>query len=181
MGQGWRGGYLTTFFVQLGLSIIMFLALTLWKKVKFNEEQNTVSNADDIRQKTEKITIKSVLKNPLVYVVLLIFAGSCSVEFTFGTWGSTFFVEARGMSADMGALAVTFYYAGMAFGRFTAGLLSSKFKPWQLIISGQIITFIAILVMFFPVHDYALITCMFFVAFGNGPVFPNMARPIQPC
>jgi fucose permease len=170
-GQGWRGGYQTTFFVQLGISIVMFLALFLWKKVKFNDDHNEEQQA-----LTEKVKMKSVLKDPLVYVGLLIFAGSCSVEFTFGTWGSTFFVESRGMTADMGALAITFYYAGMALGRFTAGLLSNKFKPWQLIIYGQIITFIAIAIMFFPVGNYALIACMFFVAFGNGPVFPNMAH-----
>ncbi len=166
--QGWRGGYRLVFYIQFALAIIMIVSLPLWKKVKFKGEE-----------KLEKIAnkgLKEVLKDPLVYVGWLIFAGSCAVEFTCGAWGSTFFVEARGMSVDMAALSITFYYAGMALGRFTAGLLAVKVKPWTLIIGGQCITFLSICLMFFPVSNEILIGCMFFIAFGNGPVFPNMAH-----
>ncbi len=171
-GGGWRGGYRVVFYVQLGIMLLMFLALPLWKKVIFK-------NDDVFLQETEIIknaSLKEVVKNPLVRVAWLIFAGSCAVEFTCGSWCTTFFVEARGMSVDKAALALTFYYGGMALGRFTAGLLAIKLKPWQLIISGQCLTLVAITVMFFPVPDEVLIACLSLIAFGNGPVFPNMAH-----
>ncbi len=166
--EGWRGGYRLVSYIQIGLALLMFLAIPLWKKVKFKDE--------DKYEILEQKGLKEVLKNPLVYVVWIIFAGSCAVEFTCGAWGSTFFVEARGASVETGALAMTFYYAGMAFGRFTAGLLAVKIKPWRIIFLGQAFTFTAIFIMFFSVSDVVLITCMFFIAFGNGPVFPNLAH-----
>ncbi len=169
-GQGWRGGYRIVFYVQIALAVIMIVALPLWKKVRFKDEENLP------KVENKSVGLKEVLKNPLVYVVWLIFAGSCAVEFTCGTWATTFFVEARGMSESTAALGLTFYYAGMALGRFVAGLLSYKMKPWQIITCGQVITFVAIVVMFFNVPNEVLIGSLFFVAFGNGPVFPNMAH-----
>lgn len=167
--KGWRGGYRAAFYVQIALALVIFLALPLWKKVGGNKNEN-------IDEKNEKISVKQVFKDPLVYVGWLIFAGSCSIEYTCGAWGSTFFVEARGMAVDMAALAITFYYAGMALGRFTAGILATKLKPWQLILFGQAITFTGIFLMFLPVPDEMLIVCLAVIAFGNGPVFPNMAH-----
>ena len=166
---GWREGYRTVFYIQLAIAVITLLALPLWGRVR-----KVSSVAEQTPAKPVKLS--ELAKMPTVRLVWLVFIGSCAVEFTCGTWGSTFLVSGRGMTVENAAKAITFYYIGMACGRFLSGLLANKLSSWRLIQIGQGIVLAAIASLLFPLPAVLSAAGLFLIGLGNGPVYPNLVH-----
>ena len=167
---GWRGGYQAVFVIQIVITILMFLALPLWYSVKkkgLHVEDKTSDN------KKEKAGLLLAIKNPLVRWGWLIFFGSVALEFTCGVWCSSYYVHQHGFTTDRAALVLSFYYAGIAVGRFVSGVISTKVKPWTIIFVGQAITFIGVSTIFIGGNISSIISVLL-IGLGNGPLFPNM-------
>jgi len=113
---------------------------------------------------------------PSVVMVWLCFMTSCAIESLCTTWGSTFLVNTRGLSADKGAEMVTLYFLGLTLGRFCSGLFARKISPWNLIKIGECIVFLSILLMMLPLPACFAGAALFFTGFGIGPVFPNFTH-----
>lgn len=163
----WRSGYRTVFWIQLGVAVLMLVSLPLWKRVGHVTQE---SEAEESRP----VPFKTLLKDAKVRMACLVFVGSCALECTCGAWGSTFLVRAKGLEADAAALTITFYYVGMAVGRFLSGVLATKLTASQLVRIGQSITFFAILLVLLPLPAAVSGVGLFMIGLGNGPVFPNM-------
>ena len=161
----WHRGYFIVFFVQAGIAALTLITLPLWYKVKGEkaEEEKKFSSAG----------LKQVVKIPALRRMWIVFFAACAAEYTCGSWGSTFLVESRGLLVDSAALAVTFYYAGLALGRFVSGLVSGRVKSEKLVWAGQFILLAAVLCALVP-NAVAAQVALFFAGFGIGPVFPNL-------
>ena len=182
----WRSGYRMVFQIQLVIALITILALPLWKRagheapVSGKPGEPDASGKDCYALRDGSLPDREssgrirVWKIPGVRVVWLVFIGSCALEYTCGSWGSTFLVQVKEMSAGAAAEIVTLYYAGMAAGRFLSGLLSAKLSGWRLIRIGQGIILIALLLLILPLPAAAAGIGMFCVGLGNGPIFPNL-------
>ena len=131
---------------------------------------------DNLAAKNNRTGFLSVFKIRSVRIVWLVFFASCALEFTCGIWGSTFLTESRGLSTEKAVLAMSFYYGGMALGRFTSGLISLKLSPWKIIFIGQAIVFSALILLALPLNVYFGIAALFLTGFGNGPLFPNLTH-----
>lgn len=163
----WRGGYRSVFWFQAAIAVLTVVSLPLWKRAHSEEKSD---------ENGKTVGILSVLKIPKLYLVGLVFIGSCAVEHTCGTWGSTFLVDAKGFSVDIAARIVTFYYVGIALGRFLSGILANKCSGRRLIAGGQIIVFFAIVLLLLPLPPFVSGLALFLIGFGNGPIFPNMVH-----
>ena len=165
--QGWRGGYKIVFFIQLVIALITILSLPLWKKVS---EMRVVSETE----KPRTVGFIQLFKMPAVRAAGFVFFGSCAIEFTCGVWGSTFLVNCRQMSVEAAARTITFYYIGMALGRFLSGVFAGRFTSWQIAVTGQAVTLVAIVILMLPLPAVAAGAGLFMIGVGNAPVFPNM-------
>lgn len=165
----WRGGYRIAFFIQIGITAVTLFSLPLWSKIR---RINTHDEGEDAAPRTLKLT--ELIKMPSVRAVWLIFFGSCAIEFTCGSWGSTFLVQSKGMSAENAAKIITFYYAGIAIGRFLSGILAAKLPSWRIIRIGQITIITAIVLLMLPLPVYVAAAGLFLVGLGNGPIYPNL-------
>ena len=165
---GWRGGYRIAFFIQLTISLIVFLTLPVWHKahgkVQTNEER-----------KPKVLTFKELVKLPGIKAVWCIFLCSCAIEFICGSWGSTFLVEYKGLPIDKAAGMVVFYYAGITLGRFISGLLATKWSCFKIVKVGEYIVAAAILILLLPLPTAFSALGLFLVGFGNGPLYPNFS------
>ena len=166
--MNWRGGYRTVFFIQLCIAILSIVSLPLWKKAKQRQP------GKDIEMKL--LSSREMLGNPRILAAFLTFVGISALESTCLIWGSTFLVDAKGMGADTAAKMITFYFVGMALGRFFSGLLSVRFNCRQLIRAGQAIILAAVLLLLLPVQGPSAILGLFLIGMGNGPLFPNMTH-----
>lgn len=164
----WEGGYRAVFWFQLAIAALTVLALPLWKKVRHAQ------NGEEEEETPRVLSFPALMKMPKVRMACLVFIGYCALEYTCGTWGSTFLVNAKGAAADTAARMVTFYYVGLALGRFLSGVLAGRLHSRQLVKIGQMILLAAVASLFLPLPFAFCSVSLFFIGLGNGPIFPNM-------
>lgn len=162
----WQGGYRTMFVFQLALTLMCFLSIPVWKKVK---EQKAIED------ETRVVSIPDLLKIPIARASLVIYFGSCAIESICLAWGSTFLVKSKDLTPDKAAGMITFYFIGMTLGRFLSGVLANRISPKKIIIIGESITLIAIILTFAGNPSIAGLG-LFLIGLGNGPIFPNMTH-----
>ncbi len=165
---GWRGGYKIAFGLQLLISLILLLSLPLWGKVKHKTTYPESEEAHNALGFTE------TLKLPGVKSTCMLFFSSCAIEFMCGNWGSTYLVEHKHLTADIAARIITFYYIGIALGRFLSGVLAAKISCEKIVKIGQCVLGVAIMILLIPGPVYFSIAGLFLVGLGNGPLFPNL-------
>lgn len=164
-GGNWRGGYRTAFIIQCVITTVIAFSRPLWKKSDKNSSEE---------EKSVTLSFAQMIKTPCVKSDLALFASSCAIECTCGAWSSTFLVESKGFSADVAAKTVAMYFVGLTLGRFLSGVLSSKISSWNLIKSGLIIVFSAIIVLLLPLKSTFAALGLFLLGLGIGPVYPNI-------
>ena len=166
--NGWRGGYRIAFYIQIIITLAMFLTLPVWGKA------HGKTGAQEER-KPKVLTFKELLALPGIKAVWCIFICSCAIEFLCGTWGSTFLVEYKGLPIDKAAGMVVFYYAGITLGRFFSGILATRLTCFQIVKIGEYIVAAAILILLLPLPTLFSAVGLFLVGFGNGPLYPNFS------
>ncbi len=166
--DGWHSGYRTMFFFQLAIAAVTFLSLPLWKKVK--EEKA----AEETQERVVKN--RDILKMPTARASIMVFMASCAIEAVCLGWGSTFLVNSKGMTPDMAAQTITFYFVGMTLGRFLSGVVGNKLSSVKIILIGEAVTLAAVILVMLPLPTVAAGIGLFMIGLGNGPLFPNMTH-----
>ena len=167
IGDGsWRDGYRWMFIIQISIALLVLVTLPVWKKVKQQKSE------EEITQQT--LSIPKALKMTGVKPTLVMFMASCAIEAICLVFGSTYLVEARGVTQEQGAECITFYFLGMTLGRILSGVFAKKLSPRQIIAFGQVITFAAILLIMLPFNLTVATVGLFMIGLGNGPLFPNL-------
>lgn len=164
--NNWQGGYKTMFFFQLALTVMCFLSIPIWKKVKEQKAEE---------DETRVVSIPELLRIPIARASLVIYYSSCAIESVCLAWGSTFLVNSKGLTPDKAAGMITFYFVGMTLGRFISGLIANKVSPKRIIVFGETVVLFAIILTFFQNPTLATVG-LFLIGLGNGPVFPNMTH-----
>ncbi|MBQ5824160.1 MAG: MFS transporter [Clostridia bacterium] len=163
---GWRGGYRYAFYVQAAIAVLLIVSVPLWKK------SSPDTQAEE--EKSTNLTLWQMAKMPEVRQVWVIMLATNAIEYACGVWGSTYLVEQKGFSAELGALALTVYYVGMSIGRFVSGLISGKISTWKRIGIGSAILAPAIVLMLLPLSGTVTVAGLFLIGLGNGSIYPNM-------
>jgi len=164
--NGWRNGYRIAFFIQIAISILLFVSLPVWKKVSKTEGTTDV-------EKSKSITIRETLKIPGVKPMCALFFLTCVIECSCSGWGSTYLVENKHMTAEQAASVVLFYFVGMALGRFLSGVIANKLHSWSIIAMSELVLSAAVLLLAIPGPALLCSIGLFMIGLGNGPLFPN--------
>ena len=164
-GAGWRNGYLYACILQGIISAIIIFSFPLWKKKSSSEA------GDEEPSKT--LSLKQLVSIGKLRTAWVIMLATNAIEYVCGVWGSYYLVETKGLSAATGALALTLYYAGMALGRFTSGIIANKIATWKRIYIGCGLLLVAIAMLLIPGSAALSIAGLFMVGFGNGSIYPN--------
>ena len=163
---GWRAGYRIAAGLQLGIALLLFATLPLWARAHGRQAQ-------ELQHSEKAVGFLAAARLRGVREMCLLFFASCGIEALCSGWASTFFVEARGMAPAGAARAVTFYYVGIALGRFGAGLLAMRLGSWAIVRLGQGVLAAAMVLLLAPGPDWLAATGLFLVGLGNSPLFPN--------
>lgn len=165
--SSWQNGYFNVSLVQFGIALLTIISLPIWKKVRH-------SGTNSHSSPTRTLPLKTMLRDPKVMTACMVFLGSCGMEYTCGIWGSTYLVRGKGAAVDTAALMITFYYVGIAFGRFLSGILARKLTSNQLIRAGQITVLAALVLLILPLPYQVSAFSLFLIGMGNGTIYPNM-------
>lgn len=165
--MNWRQGYRTVFFIQAAIAILSFVSLPLWKKIKEAQPSETPITV---------LPVTQMLKRKKILVSCGVFMGISALESTCLIWGSTYLTDHMQIPANTAAALITFYFAGIALGRFTSGLLTIKLSDWQIIAAGQITLFAAVILLLLQKNIVLTVLGLFLIGLGNGPIFPSMTH-----
>jgi fucose permease len=168
----WRSGYMAIAGIQFTLAVILLVTLPIWSKVKTGQMA-----AGNNHQETEAIGEREAGK-PLqvkgVKLALFTFFFYCSIEAAMGLWGSSFLVNAKGVSPADAAQWVSLYWGGITVGRFITGFITFKVSSLLLIRSGQLIALSGAILLFLPLPTVFSLIGFMLVGLGLAPIFPCM-------
>lgn len=165
----WQRGYRIVALIQTVIALITIFSLPLWKKIRDAAPQEESGPVRTLK-------FREMAAMPTVRTVWLVFIGSCAIEYTCNTWGSTYLVDIKGMAVDEAAEVITLYYIGMTLGRFLSGVLANRLSSWKLIHIGQTVVLIAVILLLLPLPVPAAVAALFLIGLGNGPIFPNLVH-----
>lgn len=173
LGEGnWRSAYSTISYIQFGIAIIVFCSLFLWNKY---DKPHLIDNKTT--DKRDNFSIVEIFKTKGVISAILMLGFYCCMEFTLGTWGSTFVIKTRELLPETAALYVALYYGGIMLGRFISGIISLKVKNEMIILVGIITSLVGIALLFIPNSTITLIS-LFLIGVGFAPIFPSALHSV---
>ena len=166
----WQTGYIVLAAIQAAIFIAVLLSRPLWKRFENSSEERS--------EKAVRRKISELLKIKGVPLSILSLGLYCAAEFTVGTWGASFLVNARGISEADAALGSTAFYGGLMLGRLLAGLLAIKFSDKILIRSGLILAIPGAILLAIPAAAWTSYAALVLIGTGMGPVFPSVLHTV---
>lgn len=164
--DNWRGAYQTISLLLCCIVAMLVCSLKLWRKLG---GPTAVNEAD-----TKPVPKKTLLKLPGAVLACLSFACYCGVEYTAGLWASSFFVEAKGISADKAASWASLYYVGITLGRGISGFLAMKLKDRQIIRIGLTLMGVGAALLILPIPGLPPVAGLVLLGLGSAPIFPGL-------
>lgn len=165
-GGTWNGGYRMISLLQIGLTVILFLSLPLWKG------RPVLTDESGQEVPSEALSLKEVLKIPGVKEILICFFCYCALEQTAGLWASSYLTLHKGVPAETAAFFASMFYIGITIGRGISGFVTMKLNDVQMIRLGQGIIGLGILIMFLPFGKAAALAGFVTIGLGCAPVYP---------
>ena len=167
--NNWRKGYVLVAIIQSVISVVAVAALPLWKKA---EKKDAESNSSE----SKILSLSQMFRMPMALMSSFAFFASCALELTAGSWSSSFFVNTKGVSADLAAKITMLFYVRLASGRFLSGILTGKFSRWRVVYASSLVMLFAIVLLMMPLHFTVSSVALFFIGMGIGPIFPNLTH-----
>jgi len=169
LGAGdWRNGYRAIALVQLGIALISFASLPLWRKAS----ENTFA----ANEEAKTLSLKELFKMPAVTLNCLAFFGINALELCAGQWSSSFFVNTKGLAPDSAAKAAMLFYVGLALGRFLSGLISAKLTHMQIVKLASVILILSVILFALPLPVYFSCAALLLIGLGVGPIYPVLTH-----
>ncbi len=119
----WRMGYGIVTFTMVLVLIGAFLSLPSWR------EFHKLSTG----QPYTPIRLKDTLRHPIIWLGIITFLLYAGLEMIAGKWGTTLFVEGRGIPENIAGEMVARYWASFTIGRLLFSVLAGKIKDQMLI------------------------------------------------
>lgn len=165
-GWGWKTGYRSVSYIQIALTVLLFLSLPLWKK-----RTEAADGGAEAGEAARPKGIGQLLRLPGVPLILLTFFGYCAMESTAGLWASSYLVNARGLAVETAARFASLYYLGITLGRFLNGFIADRFGDRNMIRAGLWLAAVSILVILLPWRLCPLIGLVT-LGIGSAPIYP---------
>lgn len=166
-GQSWNMGYHYIGILQIALTAILLLSLSLWKKntIGGNEVQGS-----DFHEKP--LTLWQIFKIPGAKEVMITFFCYCALEQTTGLWASSYLVLHRGLSSETAAGFASLFFIGITIGRALSGFLTIKLDDTKMIHLGQCLMLGGILLLLLPFGKTSSLLGLVLIGLGCAPVYP---------
>lgn len=158
----WQGGYRAISLLQIGLTVMLFCSLPLWKRSTGAAEES----------EAPAVPMHTLLKRRGVLQALVTFFSYCALESTTGLWASSFLVQERGISAETAAKFASLFYIGITFGRLISGFVTDRFGDHKMVRMGLCGITAGIVLVLLPLPDLFALSGLIVIGFGCAPIYP---------
>jgi fucose permease len=164
--NSWRLGYIIVGAFQLVLGTYFAFSIQMW---------NQKSDKSDSERERKIITYKTpyseTLRQPVVWISILLFILYVGAEISFGTWAYTLLTESRGVSIKIAGFLSGSFYVTFTIGRILAGFYAKKIGVNTLIQISLIGAIIGTILLWINVSDVVSVVGVALVGFVIAPIF----------
>ncbi len=174
-GKGWNMGYRYISFIQIALTIALFISLPLWKKNPGVTPATDTPEADSEKNTTvhgKSLTLKEIFAIPGAKEVLITFFCYCALEQTTGLWASSYLALYRGLTEEVAASYAALFFLGITLGRGISGFVTMKLSDTAMIRLGQAIILLGIIAILLPFSTTLSLIGLVLIGLGCAPVYP---------
>ncbi len=163
-GIAWRCGYVAVGAATLLMTVLFVSTRAIWK---------TGHHGDGDGAKLRSALVSVVIRQPLVWLQIVVFLFTTGVEFTAGQWAYTVLVERLSLSTATAGVWVGLYWGSMAGGCLLLGGLSRMIGDRRLLLFGSWGMLVAAL-LFTSTEPLIAIAGLVLLGLSEGPLVPTL-------
>lgn len=165
----WKFGYQVVGGFQLALAACFALTLPMW-----NQKNNPV-NAESGKKLTDyKTPILETLRQPQVWVSIMLFFLYVGAEGGLGTWTYTLLVESRGVDETLAGFFAGSYWFTFTIGRIMAGTIASRVGVNKLVLGGLAGALLGAGLLIWNPSELSNVIAVAVIGLSIAPIFPAM-------
>lgn len=133
-GRGWHMGYRYVSLLQIGLTVLLAVALPLWRR------EGSGGTGGKKREKPEgrALTLGEIVAVPGARQAMGTFFCYCALEQTAGLWGSSYLALYCGIHPQVAARFAGLFFIGITVGRAVSGFLAIRLNDAQMVRLGLV-------------------------------------------
>lgn len=168
--DSWHPGYRIVAGFQLALAACFLLTLPMWNR----DEKPTQAGSEKQKLTDYKTPLGETLRQPQVWLSILLFFIYVGGETALGTWIYTLLTESRGIDPTLAGFWAGSYWATFTVGRIVAGLFAKRAGVNLLVTGGLAGALVgAILLVWNPSQAINLLA-VGLIGFSIAPIFPAL-------
>lgn len=167
--NSWRIGYIIVGGFQIVLALVFVFMLPVW-----NQNGARCKNTQNQLLTDYKTPMLETLKQPGVWLSMLLFFLYTGSEFSMGTWVYTLLTESRGIDSDVAGFLVGSYWATFTIGRIMAGIFAKRFNVTDMVIYGLICSLFCSLLLLWNPGTLISLGSVTLIGFAIAPIFPAL-------
>lgn len=166
--ESWRVGYMIVGAAQVLLAACFALTASRWKRLPTSETE------PEQRLTDYRTSLRHTLRQPSVWLSLLLFFLYVGVEVTLGQWVYSLLTESRGISPETAGLWAGSYWGTFTIGRIVAGLYARRVSSDLLIRISILTAFIGAVMLAWNPAEWVSLLGIAIVGFAVAPIFPAL-------
>lgn len=171
--NSWRTGYRIVGIFQLLMALSFIFTLSLWS-------QNGSSSLQTEKKITEyKTPFRETLRQPRVWLSMLLFALYVGAEVSLGTWTYSLLTESRGISTQIAGFWAGSYWATFTIGRILAGIYSKRVSVEKMILFGTLGAILGALLLWWNPATWTNVAAVALIGFSIAPIFPALTTGVR--
>lgn len=167
--NAWQWGYRNVGGAQILLALCFALTLSMWSQAPQNATQEEEKKLTDYQT-----SISETLRQPKVWMSLLLFLLYTGIEVSFGSWTYSLLTLSRNVSTEVAGYWAGSYWATFTLGRILSGLLTRRFGIEKLVVAGQIAATLGAVLLWWNPFPTSSIIAVSIIGFALSPIFGGM-------
>jgi fucose permease len=165
----WRFGYRVVGIFQLLLAVCFVVTIPMWKRNDTPLKEGAKKRLTDY-----KTSMGETLRQPLVWLSVLLFFLYVGAETSLGTWTYTLLTESRGVDETLAGFFAGSYWFTFTIGRIAAGMVAKRVGVNKLVVGGLMGAVLGALLLVWNPNEIANVIAVALIGLSIAPIFPAM-------
>jgi fucose permease len=168
--NSWRVGYRIVGGFQFFMAASFVLTLSLWNA----RDDASKESGQEKRLTDYKTPMGETMRQPRVWLSVLLFFLYVGAEVTLGTWAYSLLTESRGVPPQTAGFWAGSYWATFTIGRVLAGLYAKRLGINTLVQGGVVLAFLGAALLWWNPSQLVNLLAVALMGFAIAPVFPAL-------
>lgn len=165
----WRFAYRVVAGFQIVLAVCFALTLSMW-----SQNKAPAGGEQEKRLTDYKTPMGATLRQPRVWLSVLLFFLYVGAETSLGTWTYTLLTESRGVDKTVAGFFAGSYWFTFTLGRIAAGMIAGRAGVNKLVLGGLSGALVGAALLIWNPFELANVLAVAIIGLSIAPIFPAM-------